>query len=249
MAINKNGWWSGSAGQLVTYNIMGTAVTRARPGTVKQTKASKTSARDFGIIKSVSSRLREGLKDIIANYKSKPVMFAMDSAVRRWYYGYYLRRETADMDHVYFSSLELNKEAGPYVKPILGVEPVIDWSVKKKILLHIPEMKRESMLLPVGAEALSFTLIVSHGTMDSREVKKKKEDIKSYGASVVSETAECQLSKKGTAAMTLEINNSSGLYSDTLFLAYLSVRYKVSGKWLEEEKWKPVVVVGSWFGK
>ena len=130
---------------------------------------------------------------------------------------------------------------------VWGKYPVVDWSVKKKIILYIPELKRETMLLPKDAEALAFTLIVSHGTMDSREVKKKKVDIKSYGASQVSKTVECQINKKGIDATTLEIDNSSGLYGDTLYLAYLYVRYKVSGKWVEEEKWKPVVVVGSWF--
>ena len=246
MAINKDGRFSGAIGDIIVYTVNGKEIKRARPSQVKQTKSMKTSARDFGNIKSISSSLRSGLGGLVQNYKSRPVMFAMDEAVRRWYYDCYLRQPTAVIDPVYFNNLQLTPEAPTFVKPLLGVEPVVDWSAKKKLILHIPEMKKAEMMLPAGATALSFRLVVAGGSMCDREVGKKDYWMKSGPMIKSSDLVEVPLSKTGINGLTIEITGTWQSFT-SLYLAFLSVRYKNSKGWIEAEKWKPVVVVGSLF--
>ena len=80
--------------------------------------------------------------------------------------------------------------------------------------------------------------------------KKKNRDkipVKSYGATISSEAIEKSLNNTIVDAVTIEVANPVG--SCDMFLAYLSIRYKKSDEWIELEKWKPVVVVGSWFNR
>ena len=238
MAIRKNGALSGKVGDLVCYRLNGQEVVRSLPDEVRQTKATKASAVDFGNIKRLSSRLRRVLMSVLPTAKSMPVMLAMDAAVRRWFYEFYLRRDKAVMDPAYFSSLVLKPETTPFVRTLLGVEPRVEWS-EKKVTLHIPAMKKEDLLLHGSAKAISFTLLVSGTTVSSKPPSENN-------SRKFSQPVERELGASEIEPVTIEIDNYP-MPNDSLFLAFLSVRYKSGRQWFDDEKWKPVLVVGSWF--
>jgi hypothetical protein len=241
MAIKKNGGLSGLIGNIVNYSSLGKEIVRIHVADPKQSKATKASAKDFGKIKKISRFLRMALGNVMKDNKGKPAMFAMDEAVRRWYYQFYLKRETALMDPVYFSSLQLRPEAPPSAKIILGVDPVIDWNVEGKVVLHIPAMKRTDLMLPQYANRISFTLVVS-GIRPPGEKFSRFEDT----CQATSETIERSVRVDDIEAVTIELEGLEPL-DNALFLAFLSLRYERHSEWMEEEKWKPVVVVGSKF--
>jgi len=243
MAIKKNGVISGLTGNLINYTSLGKEIVRVHVPHPDQSKATKASAKDFGKIKRISRFLRKALADVMKDYKGKPAMFAMDEAVRRWYYNFYQKRETAVMDPVYFSSLQLRPEAPPFAKMLLGVDPVVDWSQAGKLVLQIPAMKRTDLMLPRYANRISFTLVISGVGLRGDEKIKLNATFQA-----TSETVERNVRVDDIDAVTFELGELEPL-TNALFVVFLALRYEASSEWLEEERWKPVLVVGSRFGE
>ena len=97
-------------------------------------------------------------------------MYVVDAATRRWYYEYYMRREVTEPDPAYFNGLQVTPGSTPFVKTLLGVDPVVDWSQENKLVLQIPAIKREALMKPSAVKALSFQFVVSGGHVTPTEV-------------------------------------------------------------------------------
>lgn len=238
MGIRTNTGIYGTVGNIVTYKLRGKDVVRSLPGEIRQTKATKASAKDFGKIKKLSSFLRWGLGNVLSTYKSMPVMHMMDKAVRRWYHEFYRKPELADMDTSYFSDLELKPGVTPFVKDLLRVEPVVVWS-ENKVELQFPALSKEDLKYHAAVTAISFCFKVSGG--------------------LINPTGEITGSARGTSYSIDKIVDTNGIEPFSividnfkqplrgLFVAYLSLRYQTYHQWRDEDHMKPVVVVGSWF--
>jgi hypothetical protein len=241
MAIIKNGKLSGLVGNVVSYTANGREIYRARPKRKpKQSKATKARALEFGNIKRLSSRLRFGLWDLLPDYRAKSVMFPMDAAVRRWYNECYLREGAERSDPSFFQQLQLNSEASPFAKTWLGTEPAVDWSKQDRITLHIPTISKEKMFLPNHATDIRFTFLVAGAPMNDPY----RITLAQHWTS--NQIIEKTLGPKEIESFSMEINDLERR-PDSLYLAWLFLSFKRNKQWIEEEKWKPVVVVGSWF--
>lgn len=72
---------SGTIGNVIFYERLGTACARSKPATVRQTGATQAAAEVFGRAKRVSRQLREGLNGVLPNAKAREVMYVTDKAV------------------------------------------------------------------------------------------------------------------------------------------------------------------------
>jgi len=247
MAVMKNGALSGTVGRTVSYTLKGKQVVRSLPKKYKQTAGTRASSQDFANIKRLSRSLRSGLGGVFPASQSPAFMYVMDAAARRWYYEYYLRREQAEMDPAYFNNLHITPSSTAFVKTLLGIEPLVDWSQDKKVVLQIPAINKENMMIPSGVKALSLSLVVCGGPVTPISKVKPKSRYTADEYFEIGDALEIELGPTGTEAVEIAIDNFA-MPGNSLWVAYLSVRYSYGNKtWIDEEKWKPVVVVGSSF--
>lgn len=233
MAFYKGQFLSGAIGPVVTYGFNGKQCIKTRGSRIRQTKATKASANDFGKIKQISAMLRMGLSPIVPDYTARPVMYAVDGVVSNWYRECLPGLTTTAMNFPHFSPLVLNKEALPLPMTYLGMIPEADWNGSQKVSLHIPSIDTTAVLLPKNATAVSFTLMVTGSSLDYPRYhghpKKLSVETNINAGSI------------GPVDLFLDFPQVNGI----LYLAVLQLRYKDGDGWVEEEKWKPLLVVGS----
>ena len=232
MARIKDNKLVGLIGNVVSYSVNNKSYARSNAGSVRQTKATKASAKVFGKIKTISASLRAALGPYLDWYASKPVMFAMDAAVGDWYRKSYplINSTVTDMHH--FSFLHLNKDAAPHAQAWLGAVPVAAWE-NKKFSLQIPQIDPSVILMPKEATVVSYSVVIVSVNISDPNLSKPFK----------SEAVERNI--KGKSLAPIEMQLDIQMKTDCLYLAFLCIRYKTVGRWIEEAKWKPVLVVGS----
>lgn len=233
MAILKDGILSGLIGPAVAYGRNGKQVVKSRGKRVKQTKATKTSAKSFGKIKAISAELRHGLHVILPNFLSMPVMYAMDRAVSGWYRDIYPALTSNATGFAHFTSLQLNKDSSPSAISYLGAMPDVSWNGTNKASLHIGDIDLTAVMVPREATELALTLVVT--------ASKIKQPM-AYGTNKV-HRIEKAIINNSIEAVDLSFEFTPA--TDCLYLAFLQIQYKALGEWLEENKWKPLLLVGS----
>lgn len=233
MAINKGGHLSGMIGPVVLYYRNGKEIIKSKGRKVKQTDPTKASAKSFGKIKGISSWLRAGLSRVLPSYLSMPVMYAMDRAVGNWYRHQLPALTASSTGFAHFVSLQLNSEASPSPLTFLGAEPEVEWNNAEEIAVQLPSIDTASVVLPKGATAMAFTLVVTgSGISDPRDSRHAK-----------MLRVEKEITPAGVDASTLLLGFKQA--ADSLYLAFLQIAYKVGITWLEEDRWKPLLLVGS----
>jgi hypothetical protein len=133
MAKQDGAFANGRIGNVIFYRWKGIACARSIPTRVKQTKATRQSAKDFGRAVQLSRHLRGYLSPCLPNYKSKEVMHTMNAALLSW-----LRQENPEED-ISFIGLEFNEKSTLSSK--LKQQPVVDFSKKGKIIISFPRLK------------------------------------------------------------------------------------------------------------
>jgi hypothetical protein len=237
MGIKKNNVIHGTVGTIVCYQLGGKEVVRSLPGRVRQSRATKASAKDFGKIKKLSRFLRIELSSVLPTYKSMPVMFAMDSSVRRWYHEFYRNTEQVGFDPSIFNNLELKPGLTSSVKELLGTEPVVIWS-ENKVELQFPAIKKSDLSYS-GVTAISFCVKISGAiVLPDGQIPNSVRG--------TSYSIDKTIDENGIDAFSVIIDKFKQPLQG-LFVAYLSLRFQTYKQWSDNEHMKPVVVVGSWF--
>ena len=139
---------NGRIGNVIFYRWKGIGCARAVPARVRQTKATRQSAKDFGRAVQLSRHLRSFLSPVLPNYKSKAVMHTMNAALLTW-----LRQEKPIEEHISFVGLEFNEKST--LASRLRQRPVVDCSEKGKIVISFPRLKiPEDILAPPNTTAV-----------------------------------------------------------------------------------------------
>lgn len=84
MAKQTNLRFSGSTAIATYYERLGEFYVRSRPKKVRQTKATKKSAGNFGLANCLSGKLREGLKPAIPHPADRQMMYRFTDALYQW---------------------------------------------------------------------------------------------------------------------------------------------------------------------
>lgn len=138
MAMQKGNNYSGVAGAVVFFTRNGKQGVRARPAKVKQTKGMKANHTGFGRAARIGSHLRSGLNNFVPNYKDPALMYALNDCVRKWLMYTVSPAGTKTAGFASLEGFELNAQA--LLKEKLRLYPTVDWSDRRKILVHIPAL-------------------------------------------------------------------------------------------------------------
>src|SRR5215470_17450232 len=125
MAKQDGVFTNGRVGNLIYYRWRGIPCVRTVPDRVRQTKATRQSAKVFGRAVELSKGIRSFLSPCLPNYKGKEVMYTMNAALLSW-----LRQEKPE-EHISFVGLEFNEKSTMTSK--LKQQPLVDFSKKGKV--------------------------------------------------------------------------------------------------------------------
>ena len=154
--VSKNNL-KGPLGNLVFYESRGLSLARRRPDRVKQTKATKSAAKDFGRAVRYSRLIRDSLTGLI-DPKDKPMMYRLNNELLQW-----LRESKGDgpmmSQHILrLEGFEFNEDC--FLRRRLKVEPVVDFNTSGKILVNIPAMKPSpDIIAPRDTESIEVNIM------------------------------------------------------------------------------------------
>ncbi|MFI5193162.1 MAG: hypothetical protein ACHQD7_03875 [Chitinophagales bacterium] len=84
MAVQSGMGFTGRAGNLIYYEMRGKYYVRSVPARVRQTKATKVRASQFGRAAAIGKAIREQLSSVISNPKNNKMQTRLVSAVFQW---------------------------------------------------------------------------------------------------------------------------------------------------------------------
>ena len=154
--VIKN-YFKGRIGNLIFYEVRGVAYARVRPGRVKQTKATKAAARDFGRAVRYSRLIRDSLTGVIEP-KEKSMMYRLNNELLQW-----IRESKGDgtmmkQEILRLVSFEFNEDS--YLSRRLKFEPLVDFSSDGKIIVKIPAFKSSpDIIAPRDTESIELNIM------------------------------------------------------------------------------------------
>src|SRR5687768_17723317 len=84
MAIQNTSYVKGTVGQIIFYEFRGKPVLRTKPSKVRQTKATKASAKEFGRAVRYSKEIRWELTPLVNVSDDRSLMYRMNSVLLKW---------------------------------------------------------------------------------------------------------------------------------------------------------------------
>jgi hypothetical protein len=136
MARQKKIILSGRVSNIIFYEFRGIACARTRPARVRQTKATKSSAKQFGKAVRMSRVLRSGLDFILPDPRDKSMMYRLNNALLQWL----LQTKPGSKlttDLPFISGFEFNEES--LLTSRLKLSLTIGWTTRGKIIVDLPE--------------------------------------------------------------------------------------------------------------
>ena len=135
----------GRIGNVIFYQWKGIGCARTVPRRVKQTKATKQSAKYFGSAARLSKSLRSSLSPALHNFNKRQVMYKMNAALLNW-----IRQEKPIEGNISFVGLEFNDKSE--FSSRFKKELLVDFDTKGKVIITVPRLK-----IPNDIVAPSYT--------------------------------------------------------------------------------------------
>jgi hypothetical protein len=164
MAKQNKTYVSGRVGNIIFYESQGQHLARVRPDRVKQTKATKASAKDFGRAVRWSKEIRDLLSPL---YKDNKLMYRMNTALLKWI------RQTGDDKELgarniqELVSLQLNEEVPPGKR--IKFEPLVDMKTAGKIFVTIPALRpAKDFSTPKDTRKIEIALVAVRCNTDTK---------------------------------------------------------------------------------
>jgi len=226
MAKQDGAYTNGRIGNLIYYKWRGIPCVRSVPDRVKQTKATKQSAKHFGRAVQLSRCLRAYLSPCLPDHKSKPVMYAMNAALMSWF-----RQEQPMAEHISFVGVEFNEKSTLASK--FRQQPAVDFSKNGKIVISFPELRiPEDIVAPSNTTSVRIGL-AAVGCM-----------FPGFNPTgVTSESIEIPYKQGALPAMKKELACKPG----SLNVVAMCLRYKTKNSEMEitEQRWMPAAIIAA----
>ena len=148
----------GKIGNIIFYRSKGNGYARLAPGRIKQSMATRQSAKHFGHAVQLSKFLRASLFPALANPKSREIMYKMNAALLSW-----LRQPIPIEENISFVGLELNDRSTFGSK--FRKELLVDFETKGKVMITVPALKIPNDLVAPSHTALVRLDLAVAGTM------------------------------------------------------------------------------------
>jgi len=237
MARQKKVILSGRIANVIFYEFRGKPCARATPARVKQTKATKASARQFGKASCMSRLLRSGLDSVLPDPKDKPMMYRLNNALLQWLLNYKPARNKLTTDLPFIDQFEFNEES--LLSERLKLPLTIDWTKPGKIILDIPKLNpRRDITAPAYTETVHWKIAVTSCSDDLTAVPRK------YTTAVDMEYNDKLITVK---RITLPFN----VQKDEITVVAVGLNYEAAKRGslqlVRDKQWLPVGVIGGCF--
>jgi hypothetical protein len=134
MAKQEAIFTNGRIGNVIFYRWKGMGCARTAPRRIKQTKATKQSAADFGRAVQLSKYLRASLSPAFPHNMKQVIMYKLNAALLSW-----LRQEKPIAENISFVGLEFNDKS--LFSERFRKELLVDFDTKGKVMIAVPRLK------------------------------------------------------------------------------------------------------------
>ena len=144
--------FTGRVGNLIFYKVNGNKYVRTMPSKVRQTKATKAKASEFGKASTLGSLIRSQMLPIVANPKDLKMQTRLVSAVYQWLLQLKDRKNSNDVQPDGLTGFQFNEQ--PYfLKERLRVGFTVGLPSKVGLQIKIPAfIPREAIAAPAHTE-------------------------------------------------------------------------------------------------
>jgi hypothetical protein len=243
MAKQKGEFIAGLIGNAVFYGSGGQQLIRLRPARVKQTKATKAKAKEFGRISRCSRLMREELV-LLGKFNQRDMMYRMNAALVAWIKDSRGEQSLMSRNIRSLAGFELNPESP--LKRNCSLQPVVNFDQPGKVVIGLPAFKpAEDILAPRGTCKIRVTIIAVRSNLD------EKKDRSPQPIEFRSATIELDYNKESIAEQETEIPFDT-IPSDIVLVAMRLTYFTGSEKYSTEvydKKWMPAAVVGAFYRK
>jgi hypothetical protein len=234
---------TGKIGPVIFYEYRGKPVARSMPLRVRQTKATKESAKLFGRASSLSARLRSGLHDVLIDPMDKKMMYDLNRALLEWLQEPVTTNNDGIITGVPFLH-DFNFTEAYGFSSRIKVPLQIDWTIPGKAVLTIPSLVPFKKDIVAPAHTQRVRLII---TITGCEVVKK--EITDHIP--VWYTAEVNIPYNTDTIPTQQIELPFTFLPGSLYIVAAALRYTVPKKRgvaeVEDPRWLPAGIVDSAF--
>jgi hypothetical protein len=165
MARQKTNNLSGKVANVIFYEFRGIPCARSSPVKVRQTKATKASAEQFGKAVSIASMLRSGLHTLLPDVKDKDMMYRFNNALLQWLRSSKTDKSTIATELPFINEFQFNEKSALDTR--LKLPLTIDWKTPGKIILTIPRLNPERLIVaPADTQTVNWQIRVTGCTLD-----------------------------------------------------------------------------------
>jgi hypothetical protein len=227
-------YMNGTAGNVVFYESRGKQVMRAKPGRIKQTKATKASAKDFGRAARFSRLFREVLEEY-GKFNRLDQMCRMNRVLMKWISD---SKDDPKMKNRMIQSMvgfELNPESE--LRRNFKVTTLIDFDQPEKILVTLPEIKpAEDISAPPWIDKVQLN-IISVRVNTNEKMENRAQPLYAHNKII-----EIDYTKASIPEQQIELPQET--IPDDIVLLAIGLTYFKSSV-IKDKKWVPAGIVGA----
>jgi hypothetical protein len=166
MTKQKNIMLSGRVANVIFYEFRGIPCSRAMPAKVRQSKATKASAKQFGKASRLSKLLRSELVSVLPDPKDKKMMYRLNTALLQW-----LKTTGPDNSGLitrlpFIEGFQFNEATS--ITERLRLPLTTDWVEPGKVMLNIPQLvPAKDIAVPAGTKTVSWQIAVASCKVNS----------------------------------------------------------------------------------
>lgn len=227
----------GKISNLVFYEFRGIPCVRTTPSKVRQTKATKASAKIFGMAVSMSASLRWGLKSFLPVDKGRKIMYRLNTALLQWLKLYEPEADrglSTDLKEI--NEFEFCEDCSIFLR--LRVRAQVDWSKSGPAVIRIPALiPTRDIAAPAGTQAVLWSIALASCTVSESSTARQQ-------AAINFETPYNE-EKIATRQIELPFKLNPG----ELAIAAVSLQYRIAkgsgSSIVSNPKWLPSGIVAS----
>jgi hypothetical protein len=229
--------FKGAVGNVIYYEFRGIPCVRARPGSIKQTKNTKESAKRFGMASSMAASLRYGLESFTPIDKKREIQSRLVKVILQW-----LQHDPPGTKGL-FNGLSLIKgfefnEDSP-LSALLKVAIEVSWNDKERIIIKIPALvPSRDISAPAKTQKVFWKIFAVRCTIDYPSVR---QDV---------ESSEFEMPYNDNAINARLIELPVALQKNQLGIVAISLAYSVKKiGWKPSSAWLPAAIVDAAYYK
>ena len=225
--------YKGKVENLIFYEREGVSFVRKSPFRVRQTRATKASAKRFGIAASMSAVLRKGLADSVQELRDWKFKYPLQTVLMHWL----KEKESGQRQHSLTSldGFSFNPSHALYSRLSKGVS--VQRSKTGAILIRIPALTpSEDLQAPPRTKFVNWTIAAASCTIQNPSVARQQAG------------TDFDMPYKDEPLPSRQIEFPIEVKSGELALVVIGLKYQVENKGrisaMTDRRWLPLDVVG-----